>query len=195
MGAFWGLELRGGLHLRADDPGLSPAPLFGIGLRAATLMTLLDLELYAQTAPFGEADGPHDLWRTSFGADLKLHPLFIRALHANLGARLLAGLHLAVGLGGDLLAVGAPGAATHTHAAFAFAFGAGAEVPLTGVDDGGPSVWLGLGWRMRFADFDAAPPALRDMDSHEVVLSLGVRFHDIGFLRLPRPPELDDRDR
>ncbi len=199
MGAFWGLELRGGAYLRADDRRPAPSPTFGFGLRAATLLTLLDVELYGQTTPFTpETDEPFDLWRTSLGAELKLHPLFLRALHANLGAQALAGIHLALGIGCDLLTVdahpGAVGVNEGTHATFSFAFGLGGEIPIASLATGGPSLWIGLGWRMRFADFQGVPRGFHDMDSHEVLLGLGLRFHNIGFMRLPRPPELRDQD-
>lgn len=183
MGAFWGLELKGSLDFRLKD-GEAGAGL-GLGLRAATLLSLIDAELSAFVSPFDER-----LTRTRVGLEVRLHPLFVRMLQGDFGSRLLAGFHLAVGVGADHLDWG-----EGDEAAFAFAFGVGGELPLTDPSRGEPSLWLGLGWRLRFAGFDHAPRGLGDGDEHQVVLQLGLRFHDIGFMRLPRPPELDDRDR
>ena len=182
MGAFWGLEVKGALDVRAIDGELGGG--IGVGLRAATLMSLIDVELSALVSPFS------DQTRTRVALDLRLHPLFVRMLQTDFGSRVLAGVHLALAVGADYLDWGDAG-----ESAFAFGFGVGADIPLTNPARGEPSVWLGLGWRMRFAGFDHAPAGLRDGDEHQVVLQLGLRFHDIGFMRLPRPPELDDRDR
>ncbi|HRE88568.1 MAG TPA: hypothetical protein PK095_05445 [Myxococcota bacterium] len=182
MGAFWGVELKGSLDFRLKDGEAGGG--LGLGLRAATLLSLIDAELSALVSPFDR----HTRTRVAF--ELRLHPLFVRMLQRDLGSRLLAGLHVAVGVGLDHLDWG-----EGDEAAFAFAFGVGADIPLTTPSRGEPSLWLGLGWRMRFAGFDHAPRGLGDGDEHQVLVQLGVRFHDIGFMRLPRPPELDDRDR
>lgn len=195
MGAYWGLELKTGLSIRTTDGELDLEPAVGLGARIATLMSLVDLELSALVTPLDER-----YTRTAIGLDLRLHPLFVRMLHADFGSRVLAGLHLAVGGGVDLLSAPPPpalggDASASTKAAFAFSFGLGADIPLTNPARNDPSLWLGIGWRMRFVGFESAPPGLRDMDEHLVVLQLGLRFHDIGFARIPKPPELDDRDR
>lgn len=183
MGAFWGIELKGSLDLRLKDGDAGGG--LGVGLRAATLMSLIDAELSVLVSPFDD-----DLTRTRVGLEARLHPLFVRMLQRDFGSRVLAGLHVAVGAGADHLDWG-----DGDEAAFAFAFGFGGDIPLTNPARSEPSLWLGLGWRMRFAGFDHAPRGLRDGDEHQVILQLGLRFHDIGFMRLPRPPELDDRDR
>lgn len=179
MGAFWGVELKGSLDVE-DEIGAG----VGLGLRAATLMSLVDVELSALMSPLA------DTTRTRVALDLRLHPLFTRMLQRDFKSRVLAGLHVALAVGADHLDWG-----SGSEAAFGFAWGAGADVPLTNPARGDPSLWLGLGYRMRFAGFDHAPRGLGDGDEHQVILQLGLRFHDIGFARLPRPPELDDRDR
>jgi len=191
MGAFWGIELKTGLSLRAGDP----QPSFGLGLRVATLVSLIDLELSGVVTPLADR-----YTRTAIGLDVRLHPLFIRTLRRDFGSRVLAGLHVAIGVGADVLSADTASASTgadesSTHVAFAFAFGVGADFPITNPSRNDPSLWLGLGWRMRFVGVSDAPEGLRDMDEHVVLLQLGLRFHDIGFMRIPRPPELDDRDR
>jgi len=198
MGAFWGIELKTGLSLRAKDGAdgeLDPQPSFGLGLRVATLVSLIDLELFGVVTPLADR-----YTRTAVGLDLRLHPLFIRMLQRDFGSRVLAGLHLSLGAGADVLSAETAstpreGIESSTHVAFAFAFGLGVDIPLTHPSRNDPSLWLGLGWRMRFVGFSDAPAGLRDMDEHVVLVQLGLRFHDIGFMRVPKPPELDDRDR
>ncbi len=191
MGAYWGIELKTGLSLRAEDP----QPSFGLGLRVATLVSLIDLELFGVVTPLADR-----YTRTAMGLDLRLHPLFIRMLRRDFGSRVLAGLHVALGVGADVLSADTKSVSTgadesSTHVAFAFAFGVGADFPITNPSRNDPSLWLGVGWRMRFVGFSDAPAGLRDMDEHVVLLQLGLRFHDIGFMRIPKPTELDDRDR
>lgn len=202
QGASWGFELRSGASLRAQDEPIAPAPLLGLGLRVCTLLTLLDAEVFATTAGFSRTTeaGHYDLRRTSIGLDLRLHPLFIRHLQGTFGDRLAAGLHLAIGIGLDLLSTagGDPDRAApidRTDPGFAFAIGAGADVPLTEPNLRSWSLWLGVGWRLRFAGFPKGAPGLRDMDEHQLLIALGLRFHDLTFAHIPPPPELDDVDR
>ena len=213
QGTSWGFELRAGAGLRSQDTALSPAPLIGLGVRVCTLLTLIDAELYGQTEGFTRRSGPlptdtdaiiagevYDLRRTSIGFDLRLHPLFVRHLQGGFGDRVAAGLHLALGAGADILSVSggheAFGTALdRTDVAFAFGVGAGVDVPLTEPNDRPWSLWLDLGWRLRFTGFGESAPGLRDMDEHVIVLQLGVRFHDLTGVRVPVPPELDDADR
>lgn len=196
QGASWGFELRSGGSLRLQDETLSPAPLVGLGVRVCTLLTLIDSELYVQTMGFSRnvGSGGYDLRRTTVGYDLRLHPMFIRHLEGGLPDRLAAGIHLALGVGVDVLSITGPGY-DRTDAAFAFGFGIGADLPLTEPDDASWSVWLGLGWRLRFVGFPESAPGLRDMDEHQLLVSLSLRFHDLTGIRLPVPPELDDIDR
>lgn len=214
QGTSWGFELRSGASFRAGDEAITPAPLLGLGLRVCTLLTLIDAELFTTTAGFSRTTdaGRYDLRRTSVGLDLRLHPLFVRHLQGGFGDRLAAGLHLAIGVGLDLLSTRGPGPRPNdpsepsdpndpsrpidrTDPSFAFAIGAGADVPLTEPNLRPWSLWLGVGWRMRFAGFPAGAPGLRDMDEHQLLVALGLRFHDLTFAHFPPPPELDDRDR
>jgi hypothetical protein len=196
QGASWGLELRSGASFRVQDDPVSPAPILGAGLRVCTLLTLIDAELFATTVGFSRttAAGAHDLRRTSIGVDLRLHPLFIRHLEGDLAGRIAAGVHLALGGALELLAIAGPDR-DDTYSRFAFAIGLGLDLPLTEPNGRAWSLWLGLGWRLRFVGFPGSAPGLRDMDEHQALVSFGVRFHDLGFMRLPVPPELDDRDR
>lgn len=200
QGTSWGFELRGGAAFRTEDAAITPAPLLGLGVRFSTLLTLVDAELFATTAGFSRVveAGRYDLRRTSIGVDLRLHPLFIRNLQGRLGDRIAAGVHLAIGAGADVLSVvggEGPAARDRTEVGFAFAIGLGVDVPLTEPNDHPWSIWLGVGWRMRFVGFPGAPPGLRDMDEHQALVTFGVRFHDLSGLPLPVPPELDDVDR
>ena len=200
QGTSWGFELRTGAGFRVQDDSLMPAPIVGAGFRVCTLLTLIDAELYAMTAGSSRTTdgGDYDLRRTSIGIDLRLHPMFMRHLQGSFGDRLMAGIHLAFGAGADVLST-AGGAGTaardRTDVGFAFGVGLGVDVPLTAPDDATYSLWLGLGWRMRFVGFGAGAPGLRDMDEHVALINLGVRFHDLTGLRIAPPPELDDVDR
>lgn len=196
QGTSWGIELKSGASFRAEDDAIMPAPLLGLGLRVCTLLTLIDAEVFTTTAGFSRSTdaGDFDLRRTTIGLDLRLHPLFVRHLQGGFGDRLAAGLHLALGVGVDLLSIDGPGR-DRTDPSFAFSFGLGADVPLTDPDDRSWSLWLNLGWRMRFAGFPRSAPGLRDMDEHQALVALGVRFHDLTFASISPPPELDDRDR
>lgn len=196
QGTSWGFELRSGASFRAQDEAITPAPLLGLGLRVCTLLTLIDAEVFVTTAGLSRTTdaGRYDLRRTAIGLDLRLHPLFVRHLQGGFGDRVAAGLHLAIGAGLDLLSTVGPGR-DRTDPGFAFAIGAGADVPLTEPDDRPWSVWLGLGWRLRFAGFPKGAAGLRDMDEHQLLVTLGLRFHDLTFASIPPPPELDDRDR
>lgn len=202
QGTSWGFELRSGASFRARDEAITPAPILGLGLRVCTLLTLIDAELFTTTAGLSRTTdaGRYDLRRTSVGLDLRLHPLFVRHLQGGFGDRLAAGLHLAIGVGLDLLSTKGRGPdpinpIDRTDPGFAFAIGAGADVPLTEPNLRPWSLWLGVGWRMRFAGFPSGAPGLRDMDEHQLLVALGLRFHDLTFAHLPPPPELDDRDR
>ena len=189
MGAFWGLELRGGIALRGADDELTPIGAMGVGVRIATLVSLVDFELATETMGFSRGD--YDLRATSIAGELRLHPLFIRLLQGNTASLVLASIHLALGAGLEVLSTDGP-AQDATHYAFGFRWGLGAEVPLTRPSAASWSLWLGLGWRMTITGFGGAPPGLRDLDRHAVWLSLSLRFHDIDFMRFPRPPELRD---
>lgn len=209
QGTSWGFELRTGAGFRVADETLAPAPLIGVGVRLCTLLTLIDAELFGQTEGFtrrsdaftsAAAGDVYDLRRTSLGLDLRLHPLFMRHLQGRLGDRVMAGLHLALGAGVDLLSVRGGHASLgtdldRTDASFAFGIGAGVDVPLTEPNDRPWSLWLDLGWRLRFSGFGDSAPGLRDQDEHVLLLQLGVRFHDLTGVRVPVPPELDDVDR
>ncbi len=196
QGTSWGFELRSGLSFRARDEAITPAPILGVGFRVCTLLQLVDAELFMQTMAFDRevAAGDHALRRTSIGVDLRLHPLFIRHLQGGFGDRLAASLHLAIGAGVDVLSTVGPGR-DRTDVAFAIALGLGSEVPLTEPSARPWSVWLGLGWRVRFVGFPDGAPGLRDMDEHQLLVNLSVRFHDLTGVRWAVPPELDDADR
>jgi len=196
QGTSWGFELRTGASFRAVDDPITPAPIIGLGLRVCTLLTLIDAELFANTAGFTRATpaGTYALRHTTLGLDLRLHPLFVRHLRGGLGDRVAAGFHLALGAGLDLLSIAGPGR-DRTDPAFAFGVGLGLDIPLTEPNARTWSLWLDLGWRLRFVGFPKSMPGLRDMDEHQALVSLGLRFHDLTFIRIPVPPELDDRDR
>jgi len=196
QGTSWGFELETGLGLRLADDALTPAPLLGLGFRVSTLLTLVDAELFARTQGLTRTvpAGDFDLRRTSLGLELRLHPLFIRNLQGDFGSRALAGIHLAVQGAAEVLSVRGP-EVDRTDVSFAFGFGLGVDLPLTDPDDGPYSLWLDLGWRFRVVGFPHAPRGLGDMDEQLFLLSLGLRFHDVSGLPLPKPPELDDRDR
>lgn len=196
-GAFWGFELRGGVVLRDEDPALDPLIPFGVGLRAATLLSLVDAELGIETFGGTRPAGPsgartdHDLRRTSFLGELRLHPLFMRALEGDLSARLLAGLHLSLGGAIELLYVGGQ-LQDETHLTFGIRVGLGAELPLTDPSARDWSLWIGFAWRLTKVGFDDAPRGLGDMDQHALWLSLSLRFHGVDFARIPKPGELND---
>jgi hypothetical protein len=196
QGASWGFELRSGASLRMQDESLTPAPIIGLGFRVCTLLTLIDSELFVQTMGFTRTTGAgeYDMRRLSVGIDMRLHPLFIRPLQGGFGDRLAAGIHLVIGAGIDSLAIRGPDL-ERTDASFAFGIGLGAEVPLNEPNRNSWSIWLGLGWRLRFVGFPKSAPGLRDMDEHQLLVSLSLRFHDLTGIRLPPPPELDDVDR
>lgn len=188
FGAFVALELRGGPAWRAsDDDGAYPD--LGVGVRVATLVSLVDLELGVDTAGLTRRD--HTLRRTSIVGLLRLHPLFIRLLQGDTLSLLMASIHLAFGPALEVLSVDGP-RQDDTHAAFGFHVGAGAELPLTDTAARPWSIWLGLAWRMTITGFGDAPPGLRDMDQHALFLSLSLRLHGVDFMRFPRPPELRD---
>lgn len=189
MGAFWGFELRGGTAFRSTDAPVRVIPDVGLGVRVATVVSLVDFELGVET--FGLERRGYDLRRTSIVGDLRLHPLFIRYLQGTFEALVLASIHLSLGIGLETLATDGPDQDA-THFAPGFRWGLGVEAPLTDPARAGVSLWIGLGYRMTFTGFGGAPRGLRDMDQHAAWLSLSLRFHDIDFLRLPRPPELRD---
>lgn len=201
QGTSWGFELRGGMGLRLADDTVWPAPVLGLGFRVSTLLTLVDAEVFAQTQAFSRtvAAGDFDLRRTSLGLELRLHPLFIRNLQGDFGSRALAGIHIAVHGAAEVLSVRgtSPAAASvdRTDLSLAIGVGLGVDLPLTDPEAGPSSLWLGLGWRFRVVGFPHAPRGLGDMDEQTFVLSLGLRFHDVSAVPLPKPPELDDRDR
>lgn len=202
FGAFWGVELRGGLASRLADPTLQPIGEVGLGLRAATLMSLVDAELGVDTMGMTRTAGrgagsddraDHDLRLTSIGLELRLHPLFIRYLQGDTTSLILASIHLSLGGACELLSVSGP-FQDDTDVAFGFRFGLGVEVPLTRVNRAPWSLWLGLAWRMTVVGFSDAPGGVRDWDRQVAWLSVSFRWHDIDFARLPHPPELRDRD-
>jgi len=200
QGTSWGFELRAGAGFRSDDDTLTPAPLVGLGFRVATLLTLVDAELFATTEGFSRASasGRYDFRRTSIGVDLRLHPLFIRTVQGRFVDRIAAGVHLVLGAGADVFSIDGGRNDVRrdaTEARFAFAIGLGVDVPLTEPNDHPWSLWLGLGWRLRFVGFPVSAPGLRDMNEHQALVTFGVRFHDLSGIALPVPPELDDVDR
>ncbi|MFO0748900.1 MAG: hypothetical protein U1F43_25025 [Myxococcota bacterium] len=202
FGAFWGIELRGGVASRAADATLRPIPDLGLGLRVATLMSLVDAELGVDTLAMTRRGGPvgtggaraeHDLRLTSIGLELRLHPMFIRYLEGGTLANVMASIHLALGGALELLSVAGP-AQDATQLGFGLRFGLGFEVPLTRPSAAPWSLWLGVSWRMTVAGFSDAPSSLRDMDRQVAWLSLSFKWHDIDFARFPHPPELRDGD-
>jgi hypothetical protein len=199
LGAWVGLEARGGGFVPGIDPSqggrTTPVPraFGGLSARLSTLMALVDVDLgvtFRGTGRrFAGRSAPEALATTAM-VELRGHPFFLRHLR---GDWLLAGLYASLGVGAELVSW-QDGGARHA-AGFALSVGAGGDVPLGALGVDGPSTWLGLGYRMRFAGVDSAPAGLRDRDGHEVWLSLSLRWHGIDFTRLPRPPELDDRER
>ncbi|MCA9514514.1 MAG: hypothetical protein KC635_06195 [Myxococcales bacterium] len=190
-GAFWGVSLKGGLALRLDGgAGEGPGPAFGASLRAATLLSLLDVELSVLHARYeARSTAAHiDVARTSVALEVHLHPLFISHLQGGNWSYLLGALH--VTLGGALELVAGPG---DVQAAPGLLVGAGVDIPLGDVLHGW-GLWLGVDYRFRLCRPDGFGPGLGDFDEHVVLVSLGYRNNDIGFARVPRPPELDDRD-
>lgn len=198
FGAFWGIELRGGLALRTADDPVATIPDLGVGLRVATLVSLIDLELGVETAGLTRAG--HTIRRTSIAGELRLHPLFIRFLQGDLASQIMGSIHLALGLGLEVMATApdddAPPAAPDddTRLALGIRLGLGVEAPLTDTARAPWSLWLGLAWRMTITCFSGAPAGLGPWDQHALWLSLSLRFHDITFARIPRPPELRDDD-
>jgi len=198
-GAFWGFEARAGAVFRTDDPGLEPIAGLGLGLRAATLLSLIDVELGLETFAATRLAGPegdktdHDLRRTSVIGEARLHPLFVRALEGGFGARLLASIHVSLGGALELMWVGGK-AQDQTNVGVGVRVGVGAEVPLTDPSARSWSLWLGAAWRLTVVGFSAAPRGLGDMDQQGVWLSLSLRFHGVDFARIPKPPELNDDD-
>jgi hypothetical protein len=195
LGAFAGVEVKTGLSVLGIDPfqgrDVSPRvlPMLAVSARVANLMSLLDVDLGVGLAG-GTLDGPDgalDVLHTRLGIEARVHPFFMSHLQ---GTWVRAGLHLALGVGADLLST-APGG---TKAAFALSWGFGMDVPLSDMQSADPSVWLGVGYRMRFVGFDGAPRGLGDRDGHDVFVALSVRWHGVDFARIPRPPELHDRD-
>jgi hypothetical protein len=202
-GAFAGFELKAGTAFLGIDPTRNRAPharfrpLVAGSARFANLLSLIDLDVGVGWS-FGAEEavsGRYDVHHARFFAEARLHPFFMSHLQ---GQWFRAGLHLTLGVGADLLAtrpLGETSGSTRHDVAFALAIGAGFDVPLSDLVSADPSVWLTVGWRMRFVGFDGAPRGFGDRDGHDVFVSLSVRWHDIGFARFPRPPELDDRDR
>ncbi len=195
LGAFTGLEVKAGLSHLGIDPlqarSVSPRllPLVAISGRVANLMSLIDLDLSVgfAGAPVEVAGESVDLLHTRFGLEARVHPFFTSHLQ---GSWVRAGLHVALGIGADLLST-APGG---TKAAFALSWGFGMDIPLSDMQTADPSVWLGIGYRMRFVGFDGVRAGLGDRDGHDVFMALSVRWHGVDFARIPRPPELHDRD-
>jgi hypothetical protein len=185
LGAWRGLEIRGGLG--AAEGGFSG--LGGISGRLATLLSLVDVDLGVTVRGGGPRPDDAAVTVVSPAVEARAHPLFMRHLR---GDWTLAALYVSLGVGADVMARSQrPGLA----AGIALRVGLGGDVPLTRPSDGGPSVWLGLGYRLRISAVPAAPPGLRDQDGHELWTSLSIRWHGVDFMRVPRPPELDDRER
>jgi len=203
VGAFYGLELKTGVAVLGSDPTRDRSPLNGIrpliaiSARVATLMSLLDFDLSVAFAALGgtTAVGREETLHTRIGVEMRLHPFFLSHLQGNW---LKSGVYLAFGGGLDLLSSspegGLPGK-SRTDAGVAIAWGFGLDVPLSAMNTADPSVWLGLGYRMRFVGFPGAPPGLGDRDGHDLFVNLSVRWHGLDFARVPRPPELNDADR
>ena len=195
LGAWVGLEARGGLAVTGADPtrgGLAlptPRALGGLSGRLATLMSLVDLDLGVTWRGLRAPPATSRPLATSAMLEARLHPFFMRHLRADW---VTAALYVSFGLGADVVSWDGP---ERRHAAgVALQVGAGGDVPLTAPRDGSPSVWLGVGYRLRISGVPGAPAGLRDRDGHDVWLGLSLRWHGVDFMRLPRPPELDDRD-
>lgn len=192
-GAFWGFDLRAGAAFGVADSGLEPDVAVGGSFRIAGLMSLIDVDVSAVTSGFARRirGDAYDERHTRIGVEARLHPLFMRTLE---GAWVLAGIHLALGGGCDILSsVG--GGHDRTDVGFAFQFGAGVDVPLTSPKHRKWSLWLGFGWRMRFVGFAHAPAGLRDLGGQDAFVTVGFRGHSIDFMRIPTPPEFNDSDR
>lgn len=179
------------MALRVDGgPGEGPGPALGVSLRAATLMSLLDVELSLLHARYEAttAGARLEVAHTSVALELHLHPLFMSHLQNDGWGFFLGAIHLT--LGGALELVAGPG---EVQAAAGLLVGAGVDIPLGDVlRDWG--LWLGVDYRFRLCRPEGWGPGLGDFDEHVVLLSIGYRNNDIGFARIPRPPELDDRD-
>jgi hypothetical protein len=195
QGAFWGPQLHLGLTTRLDaGAGEAPGPALGLSLRVATLAELLDLQLTAlgswyQARPPGAE--PVDVKRLSVGVEIHLHPLFLRHLQGTWLDLWLAGLYLAAGGDADVTDLDGAGQ-SRTEVDFGWHLGAGMDVPLTDPRRG-PSVWIGLAYRLKFLFVSTGIPGLHDFSEHTLLLTVGYRDPDIFGARVPRPTELDYR--
>jgi hypothetical protein len=199
-GAWVGLELRGGLFVPGIDPSQGgrthpiPRGLAGVSARVSTLMALLDVDLGVSVREAGRPD-PRGTSAAGVSTtallEVRGHPYFLRHLR---GDWLLGGLYVSLGVGAELVSWRSEAGGLRHAGGFALAVGGGGDMPLGDPGEGGPSTWLGLGYRMRFAGVDGAPRRLGDRDGHEAWLAVSLRWHGVDFARVPRPGELDDRD-
>ncbi len=188
LGAWAGLEVRGGVGLGGYDASRPSVPLAGLSARLATLLSLVDLDLGLGVRG-AVSEGAAEGLVVSPALEARLHPFFMRHLR---GAWATAALYASLGVGVDL--VTPRGAGSEVAAGLALRVGFGGDVPLSDPRDGSPSVWLGLGYRLRVSGVPGAAAGLRDQDGHELWAALSWRWHGLDFARVPRPPELDDRD-
>lgn len=190
QGAFWALQGEASMTLRrAAGEGESPGLSGGLSLRLATVLSLADIQvsLLGGSQALAWGTGGHTLDRGSLEVEARLHPLFLWTLRNTRLGFGVSGFYVSTGLGMEVTSWRDAG----TEVDVSWHVGTGLDVPLTDPQEGA-SLWLGMGYRMKFLAVDGPQGHPLDLDAHTIVITLGYRDNDIGFMRWPRPTEFFD---
>ncbi len=195
FGGYWGLQAHTGLVVRADAAeGDTPGPALGVSARLASILSLADVQarLLASTYDATASDGRvAAVTRLSVGPEIKGHPLFIVLLRGDWLALLLSSFYVSGGADLDVVSVDADGAG-RTRVGLGLHLGAGLDLPLT--DRHRPQgLWLGAAYQLKLLTLDTGVPGVSDFTEHTALLTLGWRWHDLSWARVPRPGELQDQ--
>lgn len=183
-GGHLGVQLGGG-WAAPDDAG--SGALWGgrVALRGATLLQILDAEVFAETGT-GALDGGR-LGRTAAGVQVSGHPLFVGLVWDSFAAWLAAGFHVFASVAAARVSLeGAPVLARVGRAGsdvslwgLAPSLGAGLDVPLSSRTRGS-GLWLTLRWQLRWLSVGPNPAQSLDLGDQQVSLALGWRVYGVG---------------
>lgn len=173
-----GASLAGGAHSGLASPGLD----LRIGLRAATLLTIVDLEV-AWDAALRATSSRHEM-----GLQIAAHPGFLYLLDPSVLARLAAGVHLIAGLGvarfatTDASAVAAvrQSGSRLVHWAPSPSLGAGIDWPMTSLLRP-TGWWLTARWTVAWHGVGTWPAPV-DIGDQRLQLLVGWRRHRQPFV-------------
>ena len=167
-GLFTEGSVRGALVNGTDADGWA----LDVGIRQALIMSLLDTRLAYRFSTFdvdGDALVQHAAEITS-----AFHPLYMAYLWSDWFGYVLGGWYLEGGLGVHTATLN-----NESDLGIMYSLGTGLDIPITDPDVGW-SIWIDLGYRFRFEDFDA-PTGEIELDGHHGFVGLGLRFNRLLF--------------